>query len=338
QAGAHGGLRRGGVPVRQGGGHRRVADPRDVWRRREAPRRRPHVELHREAEARPGGAARAVPAARARVRRAEPLEVRRGARVGGASPRARVRDRVRPHHRQADQARVEVQALARRQGARGVHDRPAARVEAALRTSRPRFPTGVRASIAAGACGLLALVLSPAATAAPHFVKAGDFDSPVYVAGAPGDKSRLFVVEQSGVIRIIRSGKTLSTPFLDIRGRVTSGGEQGLLSMAFDPNYRSNKRFYVYYTNNRTDIEVDEFRASSDNRAKSSSRRKVIVIAHHTFANHNGGNLQFGPDKMLYLGTGDGGGGGDTLRNGQNKNALLGKLLRINPHRKGKKP
>jgi glucose/arabinose dehydrogenase len=175
--------------------------------------------------------------------------------------------------------------------------------------------------------------------AAPHLVKAGDFDSPVYAAGAPGDNSRLFVVEQQGTIRIARKGRRLSTPFVDLRSRVLAGGERGLLSMAFDPGYAKNRRFYVYYTNNQGDIEVDELKRSSTNRsrAKRSSLRKVIVIAHRMAGNHNGGQLQFGPDKMLYFGTGDGGGGGDPQGNAQNTNALLGKLLRIDPRKNGTK-
>jgi glucose/arabinose dehydrogenase len=199
----------------------------------------------------------------------------------------------------------------------------------------------VRASFAALVCALGGgLALAPsAAAAAPHLVKAGNFDSPVYAAGAPGDNSRLFVVEQAGTIRVARKGKTLSTPFVDLRSRVEAGGERGLLSMAFDPGYAKNRRFYVYYTNRQGDIEVDELKrsTSSRSRAKRTSRRTVIVIAHRMAGNHNGGQLQFGPDKMLYLGTGDGGGGGDTQGNGQNTNALLGKLLRIDPRKNGKK-
>ena len=134
---------------------------------------------------------------------------------------------------------------------------------------------------------------------------------------------------------VMRDGKTLDRPFLDIHDLVKYGGEQGLLSIAFDPGYAHNRRFYVYYTNQRGNIEVDGFKRKSATRADARSRQKVIVIPHPTFENHNGGQLQFGPDGYLYLGTGDGGSGGDPDGNAQNKSILLGKLLRIDPRKKG---
>ena len=165
----------------------------------------------------------------------------------------------------------------------------------------------------------------------------GGFDAPVYVEDAPGAPSLVFVVEQPGSIRVVRRGKTLNRAFLDIRDRVLYGGEQGLLSMAFDPGYERNRRFYVYYVNRAGNIEVDAFRASKRNstKAKARSREKVIVIPHPINENHNGGQLQFGPDGHLYLGTGDGGSGGDPEGNAQNRNSLLGKLLRIDPRKNG---
>jgi glucose/arabinose dehydrogenase len=165
----------------------------------------------------------------------------------------------------------------------------------------------------------------------------GSFDAPVHVAAAPGSDRLLFVVEQPGSIRVLRDGTTLDRPFLDIRDRVKYGGEQGLLSIAFDPGYAHNRRFYVYYVNNDGNIEVDGFhtKRKTATRAEARSREKVIVIPHPTFDNHNGGQLQFGPDGHLYLGTGDGGSGGDPDGNAQNKSILLGKLLRIDPRRNG---
>ena len=133
----------------------------------------------------------------------------------------------------------------------------------------------------------------------------------------------------------MRDGKTLDRPFLDIHERVKFGGEQGLLSIAFDPGYAHNHRFYVYFTNQGGNIEVDGFKSKSATRANARSRNKVIEIPHPTFANHNGGQLQFGPDGHLYLGTGDGGSGGDPDGNAQNKSILLGKLLRIDPRKHG---
>jgi glucose/arabinose dehydrogenase len=161
----------------------------------------------------------------------------------------------------------------------------------------------------------------------------GQFDSPSYVEDAPGSRRLLFVVELPGTIRVLRNGKVLGRPFLDITDTVASGGERGLFSVAFPPNYRKSRRFYVYYTNLDGDLVIDEFkrRRGSQTRANEASRRNLLTIPHREFGNHNGGQLQFGPDGLLWLGTGDGGGGGDGLDNARNLNSLLGKLLRIDP-------
>jgi glucose/arabinose dehydrogenase len=163
-----------------------------------------------------------------------------------------------------------------------------------------------------------------------RLVKVGSFVSPTYVAAPPGDPSRLMVTEQAGRIRVIRNGRTLRRPFLDIRRDVTSGGEQGLLSMAFAPDYATSHRVYVYYTDRGGDIRIQQLRASGD-RADASTRRDVIRIEHSAFPNHNGGQLQFGPDGMLYAGIGDGGSEGDPNHNGQRLGTLLAKLIRIDP-------
>jgi glucose/arabinose dehydrogenase len=162
-------------------------------------------------------------------------------------------------------------------------------------------------------------------------------NQPVYMAAPPGEYTRYFIVEKPGYIRILKSGRLLSTPFLDIHTLVSTDGERGLLSMAFDPRYRSNRRFYVYYTNLSGNIVVARFlrSASNSNRADPSSRRVLITIAHPGQSNHNGGQLQFDPiaaksgRAMLYFGTGDGGGAGDPNNNAQNKSSRLGKLLRM---------
>jgi glucose/arabinose dehydrogenase len=167
--------------------------------------------------------------------------------------------------------------------------------------------------------------------------KIGSFDAPVYVTGAPGFPQLLFVVEQPGEIAVLRKGHRLPEPFLDLHGQVDYGGERGLLSVAFPPDYARSKRFYVYYTDNDGNIRIDEFKRGSAVRAKRSSRRQVIVIPHPVNANHNGGQLQF-LGNLLYFGTGDGGSGGDPPNNAQNKEVLLGKLLRIDPHPSGGKP
>jgi glucose/arabinose dehydrogenase len=167
--------------------------------------------------------------------------------------------------------------------------------------------------------------------------KVGSFDAPVYVTGAPGFPKLLFVVEQPGTIVVLREGHQLGKPFLDLRDQVSYGGERGLLSVAFPPDYARSKRFYVYYTDGAGNIRIDEFRRGSATRAKQSSRRKVIVIPHPVNSNHNGGQLQF-LGNLLYFGTGDGGSGGDPPNNAQNKDVLLGKLLRIDPRPAGGKP
>jgi glucose/arabinose dehydrogenase len=172
--------------------------------------------------------------------------------------------------------------------------------------------------------------------------KIGNFKSPVYVTGPRGAGGRLFVVEQGGLIKVLgRGGRGKQHTFLDIRGKVQAGGERGLLSVAFDPHFRRNGLFYVYYTRPGGDIVIAEYRRSGKHkramRARARSGRKVLVIEHSQNANHNGGQLQFGPHGLLYIGTGDGGSGYDPPENAQNKNSLLGKMLRIDPHRKGKK-
>jgi glucose/arabinose dehydrogenase len=159
----------------------------------------------------------------------------------------------------------------------------------------------------------------------------GNFEHPVYVAGAPGYPKLLFVVEQEGRIAVMKGGHRLARPFLDIRDRVGyDGGERGLLSVAFPPDYRASGRFYVYYVDKGGSIQIDEYRRAGATRADPTSSRSVITIAHPVNANHNGGQMQFLGDD-LYFGTGDGGAAGDPPNNAQNKDSLLGKLLRIDP-------
>jgi glucose/arabinose dehydrogenase len=159
----------------------------------------------------------------------------------------------------------------------------------------------------------------------------GRFDQPTYVTAPRGDRRR-FVVEREGRIRVVRRGHVLGRPFLDISDRVTTGGESGLLSMAFAPDYERSRRFWVYYTDREGFIQIDQFRTSTanPNRADPGSRRSVLRVPHHRF-NHKGGQLQVGPDGKLYAGFGDGGGGGDPDENAQNLGRMLGKLIRIDP-------
>jgi glucose/arabinose dehydrogenase len=173
---------------------------------------------------------------------------------------------------------------------------------------------------------------SAAASGGVKLSRIGMFAQPTYVTAPKGDRKRLFVVEQEGTIRVLVSRKVRSKPFLDISADVNCCGERGLFSMAFAPDYADSGRFYVYFTGGNGDILVQQFtRSSNPDVADKGSRREVIRIGHSQFPNHNGGQLQTGPDGMLYLGTGDGGGGGDPFRNGQSLSTLLAKLLRIDP-------
>ena len=159
--------------------------------------------------------------------------------------------------------------------------------------------------------------------------------SPVYLTAPPGDASRLFIVQQgsssSALIRLMRDGGAPTT-FLTV-DLITAGGERGLLSMAFHPDYATNRKFYVYYTDPEGDMTVAEYLrdAANPDIADPTTRRVLIEIPHPDASNHNGGQLQFGPDGYLYLATGDGGGGGDPFRSAQNLEDLRGKMLRIDP-------
>lgn len=151
----------------------------------------------------------------------------------------------------------------------------------------------------------------------------------------PGERDDLFVVQQGGqVIRVAPDGST--SVFLDIADEVVAGGEQGLLSVAFAPDYERSGHFYVDYTDTAGDTRVVEYRAGGDS-ADEGSRRELLKID-QPFPNHNGGLLLFGPDDELYVGTGDGGSGGDPDRNGQDLSTLLGKILRIDPRPSGDLP
>jgi hypothetical protein len=211
-------------------------------------------------------------------------------------------------------------------------------------------------SLFALALGVAALVPQAAAALPPTgdgsagfgLTQIGSFNEPVEIVDAPGKKNRklLFVPEQAGRIVVIRKGVPQARPFLDISSQVMNAGEQGFLSIAFHPRYERNRRFYVYFTNLAGDNQVVEFKRSKRSRlvANPASARQVLYLAHPTFGNHNGGQLQFGPGRLLFIGPGDGGAGGDPPNNAQNPNSLLGKLLRIDPlpqvakkKRKGKK-
>jgi len=158
---------------------------------------------------------------------------------------------------------------------------------------------------------------------------------PVHIANAGDGSDRLFIVEQAGRVRIFK-GSLWAADFLDIRGRVRApgnnngGSEEGLLSVAFPPNFAARRYFYVYYTNRNGDNQVSRFHLTANpDIADPSSEELILYINHPTYGNHNGGQLAFGPDGKLYIATGDGGSGGDPPGNAQNPASLLGKILRI---------
>lgn len=162
----------------------------------------------------------------------------------------------------------------------------------------------------------------------------GSFDRPVYAHQPPsGAEGVLFVVEQPGRIKSVEMESGHQRLFLNIEGKVACCGERGLLSVAFAPDYADSGLFYVYYTAKGGDITIEEYRRSANDplQADQGSARKLLDIEHSRFPNHNGGQLQFGPDGYLYIGTGDGGSFGDPSENAQDRGSLLGKLLRIDP-------
>ena len=194
----------------------------------------------------------------------------------------------------------------------------------------------------AGCAGSSSTVPTPASVPAPAgwpqislSAVAGGFTQPVHVTHAGDGSGRIFVVEQGGRIRILDNGVVLPVPFLDLASlnppRLVAGGEQGLLSVAFPPGFSSKGYFYVNYTRSGDGATVvARYRVSiGDANAADPASEEVVLTISQPFANHNGGQLAFGPDGYLYIGMGDGGSGGDPLNNGQAPGTLLGKLLRI---------
>ena len=157
---------------------------------------------------------------------------------------------------------------------------------------------------------------------------AGGLTAPIDIKNAGDGSGRLFILEQPGRIRILKTGQLLKEPFLDIRARVGNGGsEQGLLGLAFDPYFSQHGYFFVNYTDKDGNTHIARFTASGD--VASPESEKQILFVQQPFPNHNGGALAFGPDGYLYIGLGDGGSGGDPYGNAQSGNSLLGKILRI---------
>ena len=197
-----------------------------------------------------------------------------------------------------------------------------------------RFPprTLCLLAVLAGGCGSGdAAGLDPSDGAVPVALQevASGLSFPLALTAPPGDP-RLFIVEKGGAVRIVREGVLLPTPFLDLGGRVSTGAEQGLLDLAFDPAYATNGRFIVHYTDVNGNTTVSSFRVmAGDPDQADPASETVLLTAEQPFANHNGGRILFGPDGMLYIGLGDGGSGGDPGGRGQSLAELLGDILRV---------
>jgi glucose/arabinose dehydrogenase len=195
--------------------------------------------------------------------------------------------------------------------------------------------------LALAACGSGATARSVSQTAhaagatGVRLKKIGSFEQPVSVTGSPGDPSRVFVAQRGGQVMLVRAGHPQARPFLNIGRRVSTqgGDEQGLLGLAFAPDYAASGLFYVDYTDAANDIRVMQYRRSPGNPdlADPASAHLVLAIDHHKYTNHNGGQLAFGPEGDLYVGVGDGGSEDDPEGNGQSTSTLLGKILRVDP-------
>ena len=164
--------------------------------------------------------------------------------------------------------------------------------------------------------------------------------SPLYVTNAHDGTNRIFILEQGGRIRLLQPGASLTTVFLDISSKLVSGGEQGLLGLAFHPQFSTNRRFFVDYSRRADGATViAEYRASASNPNVADTGETVLLTISQPFSNHNGGMVEFGPDGYLYIGMGDGGSANDPGNRAQNTQQLLGKILRIDvDHRDGAQP
>jgi glucose/arabinose dehydrogenase len=172
--------------------------------------------------------------------------------------------------------------------------------------------------------------IDPGSIALTREVVAADLSDPVDIAVSPAGDGRIYVVEQIGRIRLVEGGETVTQPFLDLRSRISSGGERGLLGMTFHPDFPRDPRIFVNYTDLQGDTVVSEFGLVDGDEARADpDTERILLQIDQPFANHNGGAVVFGPDGMLYISTGDGGSGGDPNGNGQNLDTLLGKILRI---------
>ena len=164
----------------------------------------------------------------------------------------------------------------------------------------------------------------------------GGLQAPTHVTAAPGVPGVLYVVEQAGLVRVVRNRRISARPFLDIRSKVLAGGEQGLLGLAFAPDYAKSRQFVVNYTDVNGDTRVVRYTSDGTNALARTARQLLFVD--QPYGNHNGGMVAYGPDGLVYVGMGDGGSGGDPEGRAQNPASRLGKLLRLDPKRPGKRP
>ncbi|MCU0491312.1 MAG: PQQ-dependent sugar dehydrogenase [Chloroflexaceae bacterium] len=202
----------------------------------------------------------------------------------------------------------------------------------------PGAPTATAATAAPAAATAAPAVPATAPNLTLQEVASG-FTRPIHVTSAGDGSGRLFVIEQRGIVNIVREGQRLEQPFLDIEPLVgSSGNEQGLLSIAFHPEYASNGQFFVNYTNREGDTVVARYRVSADPNVADPGSATVLLTIDQPAANHNGGMMAFGPDGYLYIGMGDGGRAGDPWNNAQNLDALLGKMLRIDVNSENGEP
>jgi len=203
---------------------------------------------------------------------------------------------------------------------------PATSVASTQPASAPAASVAPSPAASAGTSGSF----DPSGVTVDVAVAVKGFDSPLDVTNAADGSGRLFVVEQAGRIRLVKGGVLIDRPFLDITGRIASGGERGLLGLAFHPDYPTDPRFFVNYTDRDGNTVVSQFTVSgADPDVGDPDSEVVLMHIAQPFANHNGGAVVFGPDGMLYIATGDGGSGGDPQGNGQRLDTHLGKILRI---------
>lgn len=199
--------------------------------------------------------------------------------------------------------------------------------------SRPRSAMAALATLVLAAPLVVAAAGGSSAAVSVSWVRQADgLTQPTHVTSAPDGTGRLFVAEKRGTVRVFRNGRLLSRPFLDIRSRVRTDGEAGLLSVAFSPRYRAEPHVFVAYTTNGNDLRVTRFTASSRtaDRVRTSTGRTVITVRHpDRYSNHFAGQLAFGPAGLLFVSTGDGGGSGDPAARSQDPRSLQGKVLRL---------